>query len=94
MPNHQRVLLENIKVFVIGKCRSFKKSALVVGALCDLIMATAFCFVETMFAEPFKQNPWLPGAFEAWCLAQCFGKVAEFFKDEAEENVSLMCSLA
>lgn len=94
MTHDQHVLLEDIKAFTVANGHDVKKVALFVGAICDLIMVAAFAFLETIFADPFERNPWLPGAFEAWCLAQCFGKVAEFFKREAEENLSLMHSLA
>jgi hypothetical protein len=82
-----------IKRFLLANRNGLKKVALAIGAASAFIMAVAFCALEKIFAHPFHETPLMPGAFEAWCVAQVFGKVFEFFKREADENIHLMHNL-
>lgn len=92
---HHRLLvsLHDIKEFLVSNRRGLKKTALAIGMICALIMAAVFCVLEKIFAHPFEETPLAPGAFEAWCVAQAFGAVADFFKGEAEENITLIRAL-
>lgn len=93
MYRHQHVSLHDIKKFLLAHREVMKKMALAIGAACALIMAAAFHIAEKIFAHTFEETPLLPGALDAWYVAQCFGAVADFFKDEADENIRLMHGL-
>jgi hypothetical protein len=68
----------------------WKVVLLLVGIPCALVLFLAFRLAEQIFARPFEEHPLLPGACAAWCVAQIFGQIAAFAKNEVEENLSML----